>query len=162
MLPLFIFIPGFGDCSFIITSSSFAFSPNSTCKFISNPTSFKAFFASFRFKLRISGTSTSSKFSVVCSLSFLSSKYGNISPKTCPPTGAATAPPWCPPSPVGLYNVTSTTTSGSDIGATPIKDVTYLFVFTPSSDVPVFPPTLKPFTCAFFPCSLCYNRFHHT
>lgn len=94
LLPLFIFIPGFGDCSFIIISSSFAFSPNSTCKFISNPTSFKAFFASFRFKLRISGTSTSSKFSVVCSLSFLSSKYGNISPKTCPPTGAATAPPW--------------------------------------------------------------------
>ena len=70
-------------------------------------------------------------------------------------------PPWCPPSPVGLYRVTSTTTSGSEIGATPIKDVTYLFVFTPSSDVPVFPPTLNPFTPAFFPCSFCYNGFHH-
>lgn len=51
-------------------------------------------------------------------------------------------PCWCPPSPVGLYKVTNTTTSGSDIGATPINEVTYLLVFTPSSEVPVFPPTL--------------------
>lgn len=70
-------------------------------------------------------------------------------------------PPWCPPSPVGLYKVTNTTTSGSDIGATPIKEVTYLLVFTPSSEVPVFPPTLYPFTCAFFPVPFSYNRFHH-
>lgn len=72
--------------------------------------------------------------------SFCTSRYGNTSLKICPPTGAATPPPWCPPSPVGLYNVTKTTTSGSSIGATPIKDVTYFPVFTPSSDVPVFPP----------------------
>ncbi len=52
------------------------------------------------------------------------------------------APPWCPPSPVGLYSVINTATLGSDIGATPIKDVTYLPVFTPSSEVPVFPPIL--------------------
>ena len=51
-------------------------------------------------------------------------------------------PRWCPPSPVGLYNVTSITTCGFVVGPTPIKDVTYLFVFTPSSDVPVFPPML--------------------
>ena len=52
------------------------------------------------------------------------------------------APPWCPPSPVGLYKVTSTATVGFDIGATPINDVTYFPVFTPSSEVPVFPPIL--------------------
>ena len=51
-------------------------------------------------------------------------------------------PRWCPPSPVGLYNVTSITTCGFVVGPTPIKDVTYLFVFTPSSDVHVFPPML--------------------
>lgn len=50
------------------------------------------------------------------------------------------APPWCPPSPVGLYKVTKTTTCGQSIGATPQKEVTYLLVLTPSSDVPVFPP----------------------
>ena len=69
------------------------------------------------------------------------SKYGNTSPKTCPATGAATAPPWWPPSPVGLYKVTKIVTCGSEIGATPTNEVTYLFVFTPSSDVPVLPPT---------------------
>ena len=38
-------------------------------------------------------------------------------------------------------SVTSIATSGSSVFATPIKDVTYFPVFTPSSDVPVFPPT---------------------
>ena len=52
------------------------------------------------------------------------------------------APPWCPPSPVGLYKVTSTITWGSSIGATPKKEVTYLLVLTPSSEVPVLPPIL--------------------
>ena len=52
------------------------------------------------------------------------------------------APPWCPPSPVGLYSVTKTTACGLSVGATPQKDVTYLFVFTPSSEVPVYPPIL--------------------
>ena len=55
-------------------------------------------------------------------------------------------PPWCPPSPVGLYKVTKHTICGSSIGATPQNDVTYFPVFTPSSEVPVFPPTLKPST----------------
>ena len=82
---------------------------------------------------------------------FITSKYGNTSPNTCDAIGAATPPPWCPPSPVGLYNVISITTSGSSIGATPTNDVTNLFVFTPSSDVPVFPPIEYPATCAFFP-----------
>ena len=79
------------------------------------------------------------------------SKYGNISLNICPPTGAATPPPWCPPSPVGLYKVTKTTTCGLSIGATPQKDVTYLFVLTPSSEVPVFPPILYSSTFAFLP-----------
>ena len=52
---------------------------------------------------------------------------------------------------VGLYSVTNNTTCGSSIGATPKNEVTYLFVFTPSSDVPVFPPILYPATFAFFP-----------
>ncbi len=60
-------------------------------------------------------------------------------------------PPWCPPSPVGLYKVTKTTNCGSSIGATPQKDVTYFPVLTPSSEVPVFPPILNPSTFAFFP-----------
>lgn len=41
------------------------------------------------------------------------------------------APPWCPPSPVGLYNTTNITSSGSSVGDNPINDVIYLFVFTP-------------------------------
>ena len=45
------------------------------------------------------------------SLSSLSSKYGNTSPKIWPATGAATAPPWWPPSPDGLYKVTNIVTS---------------------------------------------------
>ena len=64
------------------------------------------------------------------------------------------APPWCPPSPVGLYKVTNTTTCGLSIGATPQNDVTYLLVLTPSSEVPVLTPILYPATLAFFPCSL--------
>lgn len=72
------------------------------------------------------------------------------------------APPWCPPSPVGLYKVTKTTTCGLSIGATPQKEVTYLLVLTPSSEVPVFPPILYPATFAFFPCTFCYYAFHHT
>ena len=32
-----------------------------------------------------------------------------------------------------------------------MNDVTYLFVLTPSSDVPVLPPTKYPCTCAFLP-----------
>ena len=63
-------------------------------------------------------------------------------------------PPWCPPSPVGLYKVTNTTTCGLSIGATPQNDVTYLLVLTPSSEVPVLPPILYPATLAFFTCSL--------
>ena len=39
--------------------------------------------------------------------------------RICPASGAATPPPWCPPSPVGLYNVIRTTTDGFEIGATP-------------------------------------------
>lgn len=50
-----------------------------------------------------------------------------------------------------MYKVTNTTTCGSDIGATPQKDATYLLVLTPSSEVPVLPPTRYPATCAFFP-----------
>ena len=38
-----------------------------------------------------------------------------------------------------LYNVIRITTSGSSIGAVPINEVTYFPVFTPSSEVPVFP-----------------------
>lgn len=72
------------------------------------------------------------------------------------------APPWCPPSPVGLYKVISTTTAGSETGATPTNEVTYFPVFTPSSEVPVFPPIEYPFTCAFFPVPFCYNGSHHT
>ena len=40
------------------------------------------------------------------------------------------APPWCPPSPVGLYKVTKSTTWGFSIGATPQNDETYLFTGT--------------------------------
>ena len=85
------------------------------------------------------------------SSSLFNSRYGKTSDNTCPPTGAATTPPWCPPSPFGSYKVTRTITVGSDIGATPKNEATYLFVLTPSSEVPVFPPTLYPFTWALFP-----------
>lgn len=70
--------------------------------------------------------------------------------KTCEAIGAAIAPPWCPPSPVGLYKIIIIATSGSGISATPTNDVTYFPVFTPSSDVPVFPPIEYPLTLAFF------------
>ena len=70
--------------------------------------------------------------------------------KTCDAIGAATLPPWCPPSTVGLYRVISIVSSGSFVFTTPIKEVTYFPVFTPSSDVPVFPPMLYPSTLAFF------------
>lgn len=142
-------------------SSSFSPSAISRLTVISKPTSCNFFFASCRFSPRISGTSTSSMVSSSCSLSFFNSKYGNTSARICPPTGAATAPPWCPPSPVGLYKVTSNTICGSEMGATPIKEVTYLFVFTPSSEVPVFPPTRKPFTPCILSCTFCNNAFHH-
>ena len=46
-----------------------------------------------------------------------------------------------PPSPVGLYKVINKTILGSSVSATPQKEVTYLPVLTPSSEVPVFPPT---------------------
>ena len=59
------------------------------------------------------------------------------------------APPWCPPSPVGLYKIIIIATSGSGISATPTNDVTYFPVFTPSSDVPVFPPIEYPLTLAY-------------
>ena len=75
------------------------------------------------------------------SISALLSKYGKTSLKIFPPTGAATPPPWCPPSPVGLYKVIKSTICGSSVFATPQNDVTYFPVLTPSSDVPVFPPT---------------------
>jgi len=116
---------------------------------MSNPLSFKIFLASSIVIPSILGTSTI--FSDSAASFFLASIYGKISENNWPPIGAATPPPWCPPSPVGLYKVTNKTICGSSIGATPTNEVTYLFVFTPSSDVPVFPPMLYPLTCAFFP-----------
>ena len=54
-------------------------------------------------------------------------------------------------SPFGLYNITKITSSGSSVGQIPINEVIYLLVFTPSSDVPVFPPIVYPLTFAFLP-----------
>lgn len=45
--------------------------------------------------------------------------------------GDATAPPWWPPSPVGLYKTTSITSSGLSVGEIPINEVIYLLVLTP-------------------------------
>ena len=146
--PSFTFIPALGNCCVIIFVPSFSsISSIDIFKF----TSFNLFFASSIVSPSIFGTSISFFIFSSFILSFCASKYGNTSAKTFPPIGAATAPPWCPPSPVGLYKVTSITTSGFVVGPTPINEVTYLFVFTPSSEVPVFPPMLYPSTCAFLP-----------
>lgn len=64
--------------------------------------SFSSFSASFNVFPSIFGTSTSFFFSSSSSPSFIVSKYGSTSPNICEPIGAATPPPWCPPSPVGL------------------------------------------------------------
>ena len=139
-------MPYFGNCVFTIavclSTSSELFCPND----IPSSTFFSSFSASWIVIPTILGTITSSSLFSSVSLSFMTSKYGSTSPNTCEAIGAATPPPWCPPSPVGLYKVIRITTSGSDIGAVPINEVTYLFVLTPSSDVPVFPPIRYPCT----------------
>ena len=43
---------------------------------------------------------------------------------------------------IGLYKVISNTILGLSVSATAQNDVTYFPVLTPSSEVPVFPPTL--------------------
>ena len=68
----------------------------------SNSLSCNILLASFIDSPSTFGTSTTFAFSSSVSPSFTTSKYGSTSPNTCEPIGAATPPPWCPPSPVGL------------------------------------------------------------
>ena len=93
MLPEFILIPPLGTWDFTIFSFLFIFSsPLSYLTF--NPASFNIFSASSSVLYLTSGTVTTVFSVFVFSLSSLSSRYGKTSPKTCPATGAATAPAW--------------------------------------------------------------------
>jgi hypothetical protein len=70
-------------------NSSFSFSIANSIPF-----SFTIFCASSIVFPNKSGASISSTVSISSVFSWLISKYGKISLKICPPTGAATPPPW--------------------------------------------------------------------
>ena len=161
LLPLLIIIPAFGICSFTIVFS-LSISSASLSKLNSSPHSFNIFSASDILLPSISGVWTSSIFSTSSWFPWFTSKYGSTSEKICPPTGAATPPPWCPPSPVGLYNVTKTTTWGLSIGATPAKRC-YIFICIYSIfRSSCFPSYSIPCNFCIFTSTFRHNRFHHT